>query len=128
MYALLLLDTNIDVRINPKPVEPLVGLVFDNDWLCFLRYWNYDGKSSLPEERIDIVGILDEDELIKFKNEAILIRAVKEKRKIQWDSSIYEENSVWDVKKLDLTKNFVLSCGPWVLQTNGSDLLNLRIV
>jgi hypothetical protein len=61
MYALLLLDTNIDARINPKPVEPLVGLVFDNDWLCFLRYWNYDGKSSLPEERIDIVGILDED-------------------------------------------------------------------
>ena len=94
----------------------------------FLRYWDYDGKSSLPEERIDIVGILDEDELVKFKNEAILIRAVKEKRKIQWDSSIYEENSVWDVKKLYLTKNFVLSCGPWVLQTNGSDLLNLRIV
>lgn len=44
----------------------------------FLRYWDYDGKSSLPEERIDIVGILDEDELVKFKNEAILIRAVKE--------------------------------------------------
>lgn len=78
----------------------------------FLRYWDYDGKSSLPEERIDIVGILDEDELVKFKNEAILIQAVKEKRKIQWDSSIYEENSVWDVKKLDLTKNFVLSCAP----------------
>lgn len=94
----------------------------------FLRYWNYDGKSSLPEERIDIVGILDEDESEQFKNEAILIRAVKEKRKIQFDSNIYEENSIWDVKKLDLTKNFVLSYGPWVLQTNGSDLLNLRIV
>ena len=35
MYVLLYSDANTDERINTKPPEPLVGLVFDNDWLCF---------------------------------------------------------------------------------------------
>ena len=113
MYVLLFADANADQRINPKPVRPLVGLVFDNDWLCFLRYWNYDGKSSLQEERVDIIGILDDDELDQFKNMPILIQAAKRELKVQWDSNVYEKDSIWNVKKMDLTHNFILSDGPW---------------
>lgn len=63
MYVLLLADANTDIRIYPKPVKPLVGLIFDNDWICTFRYWDYDGKSSLPEEKTDIIGILEDHEL-----------------------------------------------------------------
>nr|DAS92817.1 MAG TPA: hypothetical protein [Caudoviricetes sp.] len=128
MHILLLADANADARINPKPVEPLVGLVFDNDWLCFLRYWNYEGKSSLPEERIDIIGILDEDESEQLKNMPILIRAAKKGLKVQWDSNEYGENLVWDVKKMYFRDTFLLSCGDSSLETDGSNLSNLRIV
>ena len=128
MYALLLLDTNADTRIHPKPPEPLVGLVFDNDWLCFARYWNYEGKSSWPEERIDIIGILDDNELELFKNMPILIQAAKKGLKVQWDSDKYGENSVWDVKKMYFRDTFMLYNGPWKFETDGSNLPNLRIV
>lgn len=128
MYVLLLSDANTDERVYPKPVKPLVGLVFDNDWLCSFRYWDYDGKSSLPEERTDIIGILDENELDQLKNVRILREAIKRECKVQWDSNVYEKDSVWNVKKMDLTYNFILSCDPWVLQTDGSDLPNLRII
>lgn len=67
-----------------------------------LRYWNYEGKSSLPEERIDIIGILDDNELELFKNMPILIQAAKRGLKVQWDSNEYREDSVWDVKKCTL--------------------------
>ena len=126
MYVLLL--ANADARINPKPERPLVGLVFDNDWLCFARYWNYDGKSSWPEERIDIIGILDDNELELFKNMPILIQAAKRGLKVQWDSNEYGENSVWDVKKMYFKDTFILYNGPWSLETDGSNLPNLRIV
>lgn len=128
MYILLLLDANADTRIHPKPPEPLVGLVFDNDWLCLARYWNYDGKSSWPEERIDIIGILDDNELELFKNMPILIQAAKRGLKVQWDSNEYGENSVWDVKKMYFKDTFILYNGPWSLETDGSNLPNLRIV
>lgn len=128
MYILLLLDTNADTRIHPNPPEPLVGLVFDNDWLCFARYWNYDGKSSWPEERIDIIGILDDNELELFKNMPILIQAAKRGLKVQWDSNEYGENSVWDVKKMYFKDTFMLYNGPWKFETDGSNLPNLHIV
>lgn len=128
MYVSLLADANTDTRIYPKPVKPLVGLIFDNERLCTFRYWDYDGKTSLPEERTDIIGILDEDELKQLENKALLMQAIRRNCKVQWDSNIYEKHSVWTVKKMDLTHNFILSYDSWVLQTDGSDLPNLRIV
>ena len=128
MHILLLLDANADTRIHPKPPEPLVGLVFDNDWLCFARYWNYDGKSSWPEERIDIIGILDDNELELFKNMPILIQAAKKGLKVQWDSDEYEKDSAWNVQKMYFKDTFLLSCGNSSLEIDGSNLLNLRIV
>lgn len=128
MHVLLLADANADARINPKPPEPLVGLVFDNDWLCFLRYWNYEGKSSWPEERIDIIGILDENESEQLKNMPILIQAAKKGLKVQWDSNEYGENSVWDVKKMYFKETFMLYNDLWKFETDGSNLPNLHIV
>ena len=93
-----------------------------------LRYWNYEGKSSLPEERIDIIGILDDNELELFKNIPILIQAAKRGLKVQWDSNEYGEDSVWDVKKMYFRDTFILYNGPWSLETDGSNLPNLRIV
>lgn len=125
MYVLLLADANADSRIYPKPVKPLVGLIFNNTSLCTFRYWDYDGKSSLPEERTDIIGILDEYELGDFNNSKILKEAFDNGKKIIWEDCPFVD-SISVVGHINGI--FTLSFDGWICTTNGAGMKGLRIV
>lgn len=124
MYVLIKTDTNEDVRINPKPVKPLIGVIFDNESSCIASYWDYNGKSYLGTENLDIIGILDESELDIFDNTKILKEAFTNEKKVTWDDNPFKV----PVTVTECVNNmFVLSSGIWSCNTSGTDMKNLRI-
>lgn len=125
MYVVIKADANEDVRINPKPAKPLIGLTFDGESTCINGYWDYNGKSYLGTENLDIVGILEESELDIFDNSKILKEAFNNDKKVTWKDCPF----VNSVKVAGYTSGmFTLSSDGWVTTTTGADMKDLRIV
>lgn len=125
MYVLIKTDTNEDARINPKPVKPLIGVVFDNESSCIAGYWDYDGKSYLNTDNLNIAGILEESELDIFDNSKVLKEAFDNNKKVTWENCPFAN----PVKVEGYTNDvFTLSFDGWITTTTGKDMKNLRIV
>lgn len=125
MYVVIKADANEDDRINPKPVKPLIGLIFDGESTCINGYWDYNGKSYLNSDNLNIVGILEESELDIFDNSKILKEAFNNDKKVTWEDCPFNE-PVTVTECINGT--FILSSGIWTCTTSGADMKDLRIV
>ena len=125
MYVVIKADANEDARINPKPAKPLIGLIFDGESTCINGYWDYNGKSYLNSDNLNIIGILEESELDIFDNSKILKDAFNNDKRVTWKDCPFANA----VKVAGYTNGvFTLSSDGWVTTTTGKDMKDLRIV
>lgn len=125
MYVLIKTDANEDDRIRPKSVKPLIGLIFDGESICIAGYWDYDGKSYLDTDNLNIVGVLEESELDIFDNSKILKEAFNNHKKVTWKNCPFAN----PVKVTGYINGmFTLSFDGWITTTTGEDMKDLRIV
>lgn len=119
-------DTAKSPYLKNKDYRVLVGVVIGRTGCIVTTSWNLDGSFGMDPSNNDILGILEDHEVKMVENLQLLENAMRDNKYVEWDNSGID----WPVvveKKLE-NGNFILGFGKWKHETNGGDMVNLRIV
>lgn len=119
-------DTLNSPYLKNKPYRVLIGVVINRTGHIITTSWKLDGSFGMDPSNNDILGILEGHEVNMVENLQLLENAMRDNKYVQWDNSGID----WPVvveKKLE-NGNFILGFGKWKHETNGGDMVNLRIV